>query len=331
MLDVDFLISNKNRRIILFGTSDQNNLGDHAISIAEVQFIRERFPDNKLIEISKDRFYSTRQRLKKMIKKNDVVVITGGGFLGDLWMTEEQLVRDVINDYNDNPTIIMPQTIYFKAKSKEKLKSYDTYTSNSRLSICVRDKNSYNLIRKDIPNFENLFLFPDMVLALKSSPGRNREGVVLCLRLDLEKNINESDVQFIKDEILKRGFNYKCTSTLTKSRVPILVRKFFLDKKLREFSGAKLVITDRLHGMIFAAITGTPCIAFDNLSHKVSGVYEWIQSLDYIQCIDSVHKIPEAIDKVLSNKECQYDNDFLEKYFNELANLINRLLTEKFD
>ena len=37
--------------------------------------------------------------------------------------------------------------------------------------------------------------------------------------------------------------------------------------------------------MIFSAVTGTPCLAMDNINKKVSGVYEWIKTLDYIQCV----------------------------------------------
>ena len=54
---------------------------------------------------------------------------------------------------------------------------------------------------------------------------------------------------------------------------------------LIDFSMRSL-ITDRIHGMLFAAVTGTPCIALDNVSKKVSGAYEWIQYLDYIQFKD---------------------------------------------
>ena len=58
-----------------------------------------------------------------------------------------------------------------------------------------------------------------------------------------------------------------------------------MKKKLAAFSEVKLVITDRLHGMLFSAITHTPCIAIDNLSRKVSGVYEWIKALPYVKII----------------------------------------------
>ncbi len=54
-------------------------------------------------------------------------------------------------------------------------------------------------------------------------------------------------------------------------------------KKWNEFSSVQLVVTDRLHGMVFSAITGTPCIALDNISHKVYGAYQWLSYLPYLR------------------------------------------------
>ena len=60
------------------------------------------------------------------------------------------------------------------------------------------------------------------------------------------------------------------------------------------------MITDRLHGMIFAAITQTPCIVLDSLSHKLRGCYEWLKDLDYILFADSVDEIPAMMEKLMS-------------------------------
>ena len=46
--------------------------------------------------------------------------------------------------------------------------------------------------------------------------------------------------------------------------------------------------------MIFAAITGTPCIAFNNSTGKVAGVYSWIQNYCHIQFV-SEKEISEEI------------------------------------
>lgn len=58
--------------------------------------------------------------------------------------------------------------------------------------------------------------------------------------------------------------------------------------KFKDFQKSKLVITDRLHGMVFCAISGTPCIAFSNYNHKVKGTYDWIKDLDYIKYVDNI-------------------------------------------
>jgi pyruvyl transferase EpsI len=72
-----------------------------------------------------------------------------------------------------------------------------------------------------------------------------------------------------------------------------------LQAKWQEFAASRLVITDRLHAMIFAVITGTACIAVDNKSKKVSGVYEWLQDVPYVHYCDSPAQVCETIDRVL--------------------------------
>jgi pyruvyl transferase EpsI len=89
--------------------------------------------------------------------------------------------------------------------------------------------------------------------------------------------------------------DYQDTSTVIDRRVGRFSRKGELYRKWSEFAHARLVITDRLHGMIFAAITGTACIALDNRSGKVSGSYEFIKDLDYIRFLAS----PDGIEQLI--------------------------------
>ena len=60
-------------------------------------------------------------------------------------------------------------------------------------------------------------------------------------------------------------------------------REEVIIEKLNEFRRYKLVITDRLHGMILSVISGTPWLARDNSSKKVSGVYELISDLPLVK------------------------------------------------
>ena len=63
------------------------------------------------------------------------------------------------------------------------------------------------------------------------------------------------------------------------------MRKKEVKNKLEQFKKAKLIITDRLHGMIFATITATPCIAFGNSNGKVKNVYGWLKHNEYIKYV----------------------------------------------
>jgi pyruvyl transferase EpsI len=75
-------------------------------------------------------------------------------------------------------------------------------------------------------------------------------------------------------------------------------REAELRKKWKEFLSARVVITDRLHGMVFAAITGTPCIVLTNYNHKLSGSYQWLESLHYIKYCNRVEFLQEILESV---------------------------------
>ena len=85
-------------------------------------------------------------------------------------------------------------------------------------------------------------------------------------------------------------------------------------KKVEEFMRSKLVITDRLHAMIFAAKTATPCIVLDNNNHKIRETYEWIKKLSYIQYIKSVDELENAME-LLQDAESTSDGIKWEKYY----------------
>ena len=81
-------------------------------------------------------------------------------------------------------------------------------------------------------------------------------------------------------------------------------RKKVIYKKLKKFAKSKIVITDRLHGMIFAYLTQTPCIVFSNYNHKVKGVYDWLKSnTNTIIYETEIENLENGIDKILNIKE----------------------------
>ena len=106
-------------------------------------------------------------------------------------------------------------------------------------------------------------------------------------------------------------------------------REAALREKWTQLAGAALVITDRLHGMIFSALTETPCIALDSKSPKLRGCYEWMRKLDYITFADSPADIGLLYER-LKKAPRHYDNaDYLRQMQPLRADILQAITTQK--
>ena len=97
---------------------------------------------------------------------------------------------------------------------------------------------------------------------------------------------------------------------------------FYLNRIFSTFSRSKVIITDRLHGMIFAAITGTPAIILTNSNHKVKGVYEWIKHCDYIKYISNINNFISTYNELQKNEINHYNLNEIRSQFEPLLNVI---------
>lgn len=147
-----------------------------------------------------------------------------------------------------------------------------------------------------------------------------RNGILLCLRDDLESVHKKAFKSELIARLTARGFSVREISTLVGKKVIKATRKRELRKKWNEISAAELVITDRLHGMIFAAITGTPCLALDNISHKVRDGYEWLKYLPYLAfCEGTAEELAvKAEAQIKKRRRFYYDRTPLEPYYEKI-------------
>ena len=317
-----------NKRIILIGTPIHGNLGDHAIAIAERQLIAEYTKDFELIEITMPVYRAKSKVIKKFVTKNDFLIISGGGWLGNLWQHNEDAVRLALNYFPDNHILIMPQTIYFDESKEgmvEKEKSKKIFSSHNNLTICLRDLKSYNFALNNnfVQNKGKCLYVPDVALAFDFNiEKQSREGALLCFRQDRENFMDFRNRRKIKNSLRKIGLKTKYTTTVYLHQILLDERTKAVDEKLREYAGARIVVTDRLHSMIFAAITGTPCIAFDNKTAKVKGVYDWIKDLEYIRFVTSIDEAISVIPILLEKGPGKFDNTNIKKHFGKILEKI---------
>lgn len=102
-----------------------------------------------------------------------------------------------------------------------------------------------------------------------------------------------------------------------------------LNQICEKMKKARFIITDRLHAMILAVLNGVPCLAIDNKTGKVSGVYDWLKNNSMVVIIDDETEIEEGIKKLMNIKYKKFDNFILKKYFDNMAKNIRKDLSNE--
>lgn len=313
------------------------NYGDHAIAEAEKKYLSIHFSEWNIDEINYTFYQYWSQKAIKRVKENDVILITGGGYAGDLWPENQKLLEDVIHSFPNNKVILAPQTVFYRENNKvERYMKFKKILQNHKnLYVIAREQNTFRLLENqfELKAHDRLFLLPDFVLTLQSSiENQKRQGVGYCLRDDEEKVIKKDEWDLLRKyvSLQMEGEHYICMAK-QHTEIPVWTRNLFLQRKFKEFSKCQLIITDRLHGMIFAVITKTPCIALDNISHKISGVYQDIENLSYVRLASNIDEVVKYVDEVLQTSPEIRDTELslLQKNIRkQYSNIFNILVNE---
>lgn len=315
------------KKVVLFGVPTYGNIGDAAIVLATEKFIKDNLSEYEYVKVLDDETEQKIEELQKILTNEDIILLQGGGNLGDQYVLLEERRRIIIQAFPNNKIILMPQTIYFNNTEygkNELEKSKKVYNSHKYLTLISREKISLELMKKEFYN-ANVILTPDIVMYLNKTEVRERNGVLLALRSDLEKVLTDDKIQKINQDISKYFDSITTTDTHLVVDTPIYcnTREKVFEEKIEEFRNAELVITDRLHGMIFAAITSTPCIAMSNYNHKIQSSFEWLKTQKYIKFLDDVNSLEEAIIELKDYKNCRYNNEFAKKEYRKILDVIN--------
>ncbi|WP_293943129.1 MULTISPECIES: polysaccharide pyruvyl transferase family protein [unclassified Sphingobacterium] len=317
------------KRIFLFQTPTHSNIGDHAIAAAEIDFFKHYYSDYKLIEINQSQMINFVKKYRALIKQEDIVTLHGGGNFGNEYMAEEKLRRFLVGNFPDNKIVVLPQTIYYfnNDEGQRELKiTQDIFSKHPKLTLTARESISYELMKEYFPN-NNVILTPDIVLFTSQILSQKRSYGLEVIRQDQESILSEEDKKEVK-KLLTSNFKQVISSDMHvkdfRSINTVNERAQILEGKFKQFRSAKIAITDRLHGMVFAAITGTPCIVFSNYNQKVTGTYDWIKDLKYIKFVKNVEEAKLAFDELIQLEDYQmYDNSKLLEKYNPLKQAID--------
>lgn len=281
--DKKFKAQSNKPRLFVFLAADYGNLGDVAITYAQEKILNDFYPDYEIIDVPISKTLSLLHPIKKSIKPNDIITITGGGNMGGMYGDIELLRLMVIRMFPENKIVVFPQTTDYNGNNNFLFRlAQKTYNKHKNIILLAREEVTYARLNEWFP-FAKSLLVPDVVMTLDKWENKERNGIVFCLRDDKEKKPCDQKVFSIMEEAKSMGIKtIQYDTHINNNFMSLDECKHELNKIWKIFSNSQLVVTDRLHGMVFAYITGTPAIVFPNNNFKIEKCYEWIRNSGYI-------------------------------------------------
>lgn len=295
-------------KAFLIGTPKHSNIGDHAITIAELNFLKDCGLEDITEIVAFDFSY------REKVNRDSLIFLHGGGNMGDEYYWEEEYRRQILKDLKDNKIFIFPQTIYYKDKNKEK--DSIIFYNRSNITICARGEISFFKMKELYP-LAQIILCPDITLWDKNFYcNSNKEiDILFCLRQDKEKNINLNIDNFFNSDLNKIIIDNHCHGITLENR------EIIVKNQIKNFSKAKLIVTDRLHGFIFGLYSAAAVILIDNYNYKIQENYNFLKGYNFIRKIEEFNQLNKTIEELLIEKNV-FDNSILLPYFKKLKSEI---------
>ena len=307
--------NNGRRGIILLNSPDYPNLGDHAIAYSAVKYFRTNHPEYDLFEIPCDFYLKEKEMLLQCVSSGDILVINGGGYIDSLHIRLFDVVNDVFGAFKNNKIVVLPQSFYFsddKLGDRLKKEFATNISKNGNIYFFAREEKSMDVLRNIVANNgeDRLLLAYDMAFYygkdLINEERRNcfaeeisREGAGICLRTDREKT--NDFASGVKAKLDAMGMDHEMFSTVLNRKVSSKTREKEIKEIIRFIKSKKIVITDRLHCMIFCVLTDTPCIVFDNITHKIHGVCQMLPKGAKVCLADDCINLKELVKNMYSS------------------------------
>lgn len=279
-------------RVALLDYPNHENVGDSAIWLGEVTYLAERGCE---IAYHCDlRSYDARHL--RALGEVDLVLLHGGGNLGDVWLSHQHFRERVLAEFHDRPVIQLPQTIHF-GQPEHLDGAKRAFATHPRFTLMVRDARSLAFAEE---HFDcSVVLCPDSAFALGASPRPCPPQVpILWLgRTDHEaassgeprardRSVKHADwigraSAGPLDLLARAGGELVAGGIGRFARPPAgVARALWADwswlARRRVASGQALlaqgevVVTDRLHAHILCLMLGLPHVALDNSYGKLS-------------------------------------------------------------
>lgn len=286
--------------VALLDFPNHSNVGDSAIWLGELAYLESL--ESPVIEYTCDVHSYSRADLSRYVG-DGVILLSGGGNLGDLWQQSQRLREQVIADFPDNRIIQLPQSIHFQHRSNLK-RARQIFDAHGDLTLLVRDRRSLSCAANEFRAPARLC--PDMAFALGvlERPCEPTADLVWLSRTDKESR-QHSGVATVNgpgrvDWLVEPPEGFTTARTWFERRLlqhprvlqrlaPVRSRLWerAARRRLRRgcllLASGRTVLTDRLHGHILSVLLGIPHFLLDNSTGKVRSFFEtWTHSAPFV-------------------------------------------------
>lgn len=304
----------KNKRVFVFLAADYGNIGDIAISAAQREYLTNTLNGYTVLCIPISQTRLVIKSIKKQIRTGDIVTTIGGGNMGSMYPDIEELRQLVIRSFPNNRIICFPQTLDWENNNKSKRalkKIVKNYSRHKDIHIFARESITYAKLSKIFYKYSNVKIgfVPDIVMSVTAKTLNTKDsiepsGILRCLRNDREAVLSPMQYGILDEALAQTGFKITKTDTHAGgSGLDEIVCAKLLADKLSEFRESKLVVTDRLHGMILSLLSGTPCLVLPNANHKIRQTkLDWLINHPRVIFVENhqFNDIPNFISKLLA-------------------------------
>ncbi len=283
-----------NAHIILIDYPNNTNVGDSLIWLGEIAYLKSRGLKPSYVCDVKN--YNV-VNIKKILNKNSIILMHGGGNFGTMWKEIHAFRLQVLNDFPKVPILQFPQTIHFDDGVKIK-----------EIAEAIKTQGNFTLLARSQPSYEfaiqhlttQSYLCPDTAFFIGQINTQQKpifDNFVLA-RTDHEKSadlaadsicgLESMDIEVsdwlqasMKERLLHR---VEIHTQWIRERVDpnnqILLllwnhlSSLRLNRGVALLSRGRIVITDRLHGHILSILLNKPHVLIDNVYGKLGNFYK---------------------------------------------------------
>jgi exopolysaccharide biosynthesis predicted pyruvyltransferase EpsI len=301
---------------VLFDFPDHNNVGDSAIFLGELAYLRQRHNLNPSYICRADQIdvahVSTRY-------KDAVILAHGGGNFGDLWTWHHDRREALLESFPGRRIIQLAQTIQFNSRAALKRTS-EIIKRHGNFVLCVRDLRSYELAVKEFGC--TVVACPDMAIWLgqlqrprpathelllllrkdhERAPGLeasvdtgNRTSIVRDWEMDDKPTRAARKLLALGDALVRPESPLTSGDELRNQYFKTLAKARF-DRGLRLLSSGQYIITDRLHAYLLALLLDIPRSVIDNSYGKLSGFIDMWMREDSADTHSTLASVSDAV------------------------------------